>query len=136
MAKIKKSVQVKVSDLTFHLSTLTFEQKSDAMAVAGSIRDPNLSEADRYRAMFKMQGDILRSALKKVDGLENEDGSPYQLKFEDGVLAHECLDDIMNLDINLQELFEVCGKLINPQQEQEALQGVEVEQPKKGNSKK
>lgn len=130
MARVKKSVQVQVADLTFHLSTLTFEQRADAMAIAGSLRDPNLAESDKYRTMFKMQGDILRQALKRVDGLENEDGSAYELKFDaNGELAQACLDDIMNLDLNMQQLFEACGRLINPQQGE--VDGVEVEAPKK-----
>lgn len=126
--KVRKSVQVEVDGLVFHLSPLTFEQKADAMATAGALRAPDIEESVKYKKMFQMQGDILKSALKKIDGLYNEDDTPYSLEFDsENRLTDKSLDDVMNLEIPMEAVFEACGKLIQPSTAQD---GVEIEQSK------
>lgn len=40
----------------------------------------------------------LQCALKEITGVENGDGSNYELEFEDGIVAKSSMDDLLNLE--------------------------------------
>ena len=55
----------------------------------------------------------LQYSLKKVEGIEDSNGEPYNLEFNDGLIKQECIDDLMNMDIDLtSKVMLVCSNLI------------------------
>jgi hypothetical protein len=77
---------------------------------------------------------VISKTLKDVKGLERADGSSYRLEFEGDSISHDCLDDLMNLEIN-EKFITVAGMflkgvpsegaIVNPQTGK-ALEGVVV----------
>jgi hypothetical protein len=67
-------------------------------------------EKMKYSQMFQnSQGDVneavrlsmmvLKSTLKRIEGVYFTDNTPFQIKFEDGLVSEESLDEVMSLDI-------------------------------------
>lgn len=102
--KTTDKIPVKIDSITVKISPLTFEQKSE---VQGLILEQNpLSIVKAARLCIK-------SSVKEIDGVENEDGSAYQLQFEEnGALTDQCVDDLLNIDQD-DKLSLVCTSLLN-----------------------
>lgn len=54
---------------------------------------------------------VLSKTLKDVKGLERPDGSSYRLEFEGDSISEDCLDDLMNLEIN-ERFITVAGMFL------------------------
>jgi len=54
---------------------------------------------------------VISKTLKDVKGLERPDGSSYRLEFEGDAISHDCLDDLMNLEIN-EKFITVAGMFL------------------------
>lgn len=105
MAKIYKTtdrIELKIDDVTVKVSPLNYEQKSEIEVL---MRENNLSD--------KVQGIVLaiRYGVKEISGVEDSDGKPYELQFENGVLTKQCVSDLLNLDIK-DKLSIVCSSFV------------------------
>lgn len=54
----------------------------------------------------------VKFAVKSIQGLEDVDGNPYELSFENGVLTDECLEDLFNMEESAR-LTATCVNLLN-----------------------
>ena len=115
MAKIyRKTDRVKVQiksgedTITLHLAPLSQHEKSEIQALmmkSMATKDP----ASATEGIRKS----LQYSLKKVEGIEDSNGEPYNLEFNDGLIKQECIDDLMNMDIDLtSKVMLVCSNLI------------------------
>ncbi len=95
MAKVRKTkdrLKYKIGDLIVELSPLSVNDKNLAASVLGPNGQSNFMLA---------AGLAIKMAVKSVKGLENEDGSEYQLQFEEnGRLTDESVDDLLNCDVS------------------------------------
>lgn len=106
MARIYKAtdlIPVKVDDLTINVSPLTFEQK---MQVQSEILKGGTAGAMRGAAL------ACRYAVKSIKGIENGDGSEYEVKTDGGLVTPECWDDLQNVK-ECSKLITICLNLIN-----------------------
>ncbi len=92
--------------VVFILSPLTRLQKSDVLSSvsvkAGQILEDSMT----------MSSKAIRYALKGIEGLENGDGTPYQLQLDpSGVVTDEGMDDLLNLDEASQVLITASMQL-------------------------
>lgn len=106
MVKIYKTtdkIPVKIDSLVFKISPLSFEQKSEiqAMLISG---DP--------LSVVRAAKTAIKYAVKDVKGVENSDGSQYNLEMEEGHLSESCVDDLLNIDQE-DKLSLVCTSLLN-----------------------
>ena len=106
MVKIYKTtdrIPVKIDTLTFKISPLSFDQKAEiqAMLISGDAM-----------SVVKAAKTSVKYAVKDVTGVENADGSKYQLEFEGEVLADHCVDDLLNIDQD-DKLSLVCTSFLN-----------------------
>lgn len=134
MARIFKRsdrILVKIDDIVVKLAPLTLHEKTEVqMALLQNKGSLDIREATRGMAM------AIRFSLKGVDGLEDSDGNPYKLQFENDVLTDACLDDLMNLELTTK-LALVCIGMVNgvPSEftdaNRRALAGVEIVKPEK-----
>ena len=110
MIKIYKTsdlLPVKIHDVEFKISPLTFEHRSAIQGI--------LSEAAKNNDMAKMAEAsffAIKYAVKEIKGIESWDGSPFELEIKDKVLTDECVNDLLNLEI-FPELAKVSSALIN-----------------------
>ena len=79
----------------------------------------------------------LQCSLKEVEGIEESDGSKYELEMEEGIVSKECMNDLLNLEES-QEMQLVAISLLNgiPKEFQnpvtgDKLEGVEFVKEKK-----
>jgi hypothetical protein len=84
----------------------------------------------------------IKHSVKSIAGLENPDGSTYELEFENGALSESCVDDILNIDED-DKLSLVCTSLLNgiPQdfvdpQTGKPIEGISIERPGTSRKKK
>ncbi len=129
MARIYKRsdrITVKIDTITVKLAPLSVDQKTEiqqAMLIGRAKSD--MKEATKGIVL------ALKYAIKGVDGLEDSDGNPYKLKFEDDILSQESIDDLLNLEI-AGKLSMVCAGMMNgipksfTDTEGDALVGVQV----------
>lgn len=91
--KVTDRITVKIHDITIEISPLTFEQKSVCQAL--------IIGGDHMKAAFY----ALQSSLKSIKGIENADGSNYELAMQDGKVTAECVDDLLNLSESTEMQF-------------------------------
>jgi uncharacterized protein YfkK (UPF0435 family) len=110
MARIYRKtdrIAVKIDDISIKLAPLSIHQKVEIQnaMVLGRING-DLSEQMRGIALS------LKYSVKGVEGLQDSDGNPYQLKFEGENLSDESVDDLMNIEIS-KKLTLVCAGILN-----------------------
>jgi hypothetical protein len=106
MAKIYRAtdtIPLEIDGLVVNISPLTFEQKMDIQA--------EVLKGDTQSAM-KAAARAVKYAVKSIKGIENQDGSNYQVELENGRLTDACWDDLQNIE-QAQKLIMVCLGLIN-----------------------
>ncbi len=130
MARIYKRsdrVTVKIDDITVKLAPLSLHQKTEVqMAMIQGHKNLDIREATRGLAM------AIQFTVKGIEGVEDSDGNPYKLQFEnEDSLTQACVDDLMNLELT-SKLSLVCAAMINgvptqfTDQKREPLVGVEL----------
>ena len=88
MARIYKMtdrIPVKVKSLHIEISPLSFDQKATCQSL---IMSGNHMKAAVY---------AIKCSLKSIKGVENEDGSAYELDIENNELSNDCIDELLNL---------------------------------------
>lgn len=101
--KTTEKIPVKVGDLTFKISPLSFEQKCDIQ---------NVLMAGTAISILKASKLAIKYAVKEIEGLENVDGSKYEVKFDEQGLSDEVIDDLANTEIG-DSLNYMCISLLN-----------------------
>ncbi len=130
MARIYKRTDricVKIDDITVKIAPLTLHQKAEiqhAMILGRTKTD--IKEASKGIALAVKYG------VKGIDGVQDSDGNPYQLKMDsEGNLSDEAVDDLLNLEMT-QKLVMICSGMVNGVQtsftdsDGKALDGVEI----------
>ena len=132
MARVYRTtdkISVKIDDITVKISPLSYEQKSviQSLLISG---DP--------LSVVKAAKESIRYAVKEVSGVEDSDGSVYELMFDEGVLSDSCIDDLLNIDPE-DKLSLVCTSLLNgipkgfvDPQTGKPIDGITIERPKSG----
>lgn len=103
-------VQIKSGDdtITLHLAPLSQHEKSEIQ----SLMLKSMATKDAASATEGIRKS-LQYSLKKVEGITDGDNKEYQLKFEHDLVIQECIDDLMNMDIELtSKVMLVCSNLI------------------------
>lgn len=106
MAKIYRTtdiIKLEIGGLVVGISPLSFEQKMNVQA-----------EILKGDALGPMRGASLavKYALKSIEGIEDQDGKPYQLQFENDKLSDSCWDDLQNISEG-NSLTMVCLNLLD-----------------------
>lgn len=130
MAKVFRTsdkISVKIDDIVVKISPLSYEQKSDIQSLLISGNPLSVVEAAKQS---------IRYAVKEVSGVEDADGSPYKLEFENGYLSDSCIDDLLNIDPD-DKLSLVCTSLLQgipkgfvDPQTGKPIEGISIERPK------
>ncbi len=88
MAKIYRlsdKIRLAVDDLTITISPLSIHQKA---AIEDAARDGSA------KGLMQASALAIKYAVKSIDGLEDSDGKPYGLNFdEDGTLSEDIVND-------------------------------------------
>jgi hypothetical protein len=111
MAKIYKTtdrIKVKIDEVTVSISPLTYEQKLEAKILVAEGRAKRDARMLTSGLIY-----LLKNSVKEVEGLENADGSKYELSFEadQKTLTQECISDLFNIKLH-EKLVMVCTNLI------------------------
>lgn len=111
MARILRTtdrIKVRIDEVTVSISPLSYEQKTEAqmlVAEGKAKRDP--------RILTRGLVYLIKHSVKDVEGLENMDGSKYELSFEaeQKKLTDECVSDLFNIKLH-EKLVMVCTSLV------------------------
>jgi hypothetical protein len=101
--KTTEKIAVNVGDLVIKISPLTFEQKCDIQVVLS---------AGTTTAILKASKLAMKCAIKEISGLENPDGSPYEVTFDEIGLSDDVINDLGNSEIG-DNLNYMCISLLN-----------------------
>lgn len=109
MAKIYKCsdrIKIKIDDVVVTIAPLSLDQKTEAqeLMARGKINKD-------YKMITKGIVATIRYALKDISGLEDSEGQPYKLEFEDNILSESCINDLFNIQLH-QKLVMVCSSLL------------------------
>jgi len=101
--KTTDRIKVKIGEVTFHLSPLTWDQKQDIL------NDAKLSEGkpSNRNSTYKS----LKYAIKSVEGISLADGTAYQVDLDNGILSDACVEDILNLELS-PKLILACYSMV------------------------
>ena len=132
-------ITVKIDELTFKLGPMSFAQKAELAQYS------EMDAGELKTGLFEASRKVLKYTLKEVKGLEDMDGFPYTLNFEDDSqkeLTDDCVEEVLNLPVNGKILSTVMqlwegpkDKIIDPATGK-ALEGVKVVLPKSKNTAK
>jgi hypothetical protein len=106
MVKLYKTtdrVSVKIDELEFKISPLTFEQKANIQSELISGDPIGIVKGARLAIKYSVKG---------VSGIVDANDQAYELAFENGELTDECVDDLLNVDQE-SKLSLVCTSLLN-----------------------
>lgn len=109
MARIYKRsdrIKIKIDEVTVTIAPLSLEQKT----VAQSLMAQGKINRD-YNLITKGIISLIKSAVKDIDGLENQDGTKYRLSFDGDSLSDESIDDLFNIELH-KKLVMVCSSLV------------------------
>lgn len=131
--KTTDKINIKIDDIVITISPLSFEVKTQIQSeiVNGGAL-----------AMISAAKNSIKHSVKGIKGLENLDGTPYVLEFEDNVLTDECVSDLLNIDQDSKISF-VCTQLLQGVQNTftdpqtgKPIKGISIEAPKRSEKKK
>lgn len=100
-------IKYKLGELTIEVSPLSLEQKTQLQE-----KIVNAQKENNLQSLVDGSIAAIKFGLKSVSGLENADGSPYELQFENGQLTHECVQDLLNIP-EATSLTSLCVSLMN-----------------------
>lgn len=115
--KTTDRLSLDLGELKVVISPLSYIQKQEVQSL--------MLEGQKNNDVTKMNDGILlalRYSLKEIQGLQDESGD-YKLTLKDGMVAVECMDDLLNIPISGQ-LMKISGKLINGVPEDFEIEGV------------
>lgn len=91
--KLSERVPVKIGPVTFLLAPLSTENQGKLLAYTS--RDGGEEKVNG----LSFARDAIKFCVKGVEGIENSDGSSYELEFDDnGDLTNECVSEIFQVD--------------------------------------
>lgn len=97
-------IPVKIEGVTFWLAPLSYEHRTELLTFASKAQEVKV-EAD----LLQLAKNTVRYSLKAIDGVEQGDGTPFALQFDErGIMSESCFDDLMQLEF-LPDLIKVAG---------------------------
>lgn len=99
-------IAVKIDDVVVKLAPLTLDHKIQVQqAMLNGHQKSDLKEATRGISL------AIKYSLKGIEGVEDSDGNPYKLEFDDeSNLSDSCVDDLMNVEF-MEKLALVCSSM-------------------------
>lgn len=124
--KTTDRIKIKIDDIAIKISPLSYENK--CLIQACLITGDTLG-------IVKAAKMAIQYGVKEIEGVENADGTPYELQFENDALTENCVDDLLNIDQD-NKLSFVCTKLlegipsefVDPQTGKK-IEGIKIERP-------
>lgn len=109
MAKIyRKSdrIKLKIGEVTVDVAPLSFHEKTEIqMAIHESAKSGDTM------GIIKAAFLCVKYAVKGISGVENADGSSYEVQMENDILTDECVNDLFSLEES-DKLSMVCLNLL------------------------
>lgn len=94
-------IPVKIGDAVFKLAPMDQEQKTELMQYI------SLDGGNRIENLAKISFLSCKYTIKEIEGLVYEDGSPFELSFDEKGVSDKSLSELMNTEIS-QELLSAC----------------------------
>jgi hypothetical protein len=104
ICSLNDRIPVQIGEDTFFFRPLSQGEKMNF------ISDVQHAKDDQVKLMTLMN-ELLRSLLKKVEGIKRSDGSEWNLRFEDGKVTKECLEELAFLPC-YETLMLVSGQFL------------------------
>lgn len=123
-------ISLKIDDLVVKIAPLGVHQKAMIQQA--------MLEGQAEKSVEKATKGILlalKFGLKDISGLEDADGNPYQLQFDEDGLTDDCIDDIMNIQ-QKDKLILACSTMANAIPTSFKIEGVEFIQDQKATPEK
>ena len=129
MAKILRlsdRIKLTIDDVTFTIAPLNHFQKIELSNCT------TVKNGEDHYDLLRAQALYIGFAIKDVEGIEDYDGNPYELEFNNDVLTDNCVSEILSLD-QRSKLTTAAWQLLNGVNELldpitgEKLEGVELE---------
>jgi len=131
--KTSDRIPVQIGEVVIKLSPLTYDQKTEIQL---------LISAGGIDSLLKAANTAIKYAVKGISGIQNSDGSDYELKFEGNMLDQESVDDLSNLE-ECEKLSGICVSILNgiPKEfidpsTNKPMKDVKIIKSSKGNSKR
>lgn len=113
-------IPVRIGGVTLWVAPLSRHEKMQLMAFQ------TLESGERVIDQVALMANAVRFSVRKVEGVQNPDGSPYELEIgPDGYMTEQALDDLLNLFATAR-LAEACVSLVNEIKDHE-IQGVQID---------
>lgn len=116
--RMSDRVEFEIGDFTFKFGPMSMDQKFSLEKYSKMKKGAEVRDA--ARASF----DTIKYTVKGITGVENIDGTPYEVQFEDKSersLTDNCVEDILNIPIQYELLITlsqlmggVKNKIIDP----------------------
>lgn len=121
-------IKVKIFDMVVTIAPLKYEDKLEIQTI--------LAGAEKPKEIFEGTLLAMRCAIKDIKGLELEDGSEFELEFENNMLTESCAKELLNIEAS-GELMASCNAFVSGIPKEININGVEIVNPmSKGKKKK
>lgn len=108
--RLRDRVNLQIGEVKFTLAPLSHFQKQE-LAECTRIKD-----GEEIFDLTKAQALYIKYSLKGIDGVENYDGTKYELEFENGALTDDCVSEVLCIE-QKKELLTAAWQILNGIQE-------------------
>lgn len=123
--KTTDRLEIKIGEISVKISPLSLIQKNEVQSM--------MLEGQKNSDLTKLNAALILAVsycLKEVQGLEDSNGNPYLLQFENGKLTDLCIDDLMNME-ETPSLIKVCSAFVAGIPKKFDIDGVEFVEKKR-----
>ena len=85
--------KIKIGEVTVYCKQLSYRTRS----IIGA-RYTQQKSGDQTQNIVGLLFEVLQHSIKKVEGLVNPDKTEFELKFENGILTEDCLDQLFHVE--------------------------------------
>lgn len=101
-------LKFEIGEIVCYFSPLSLADKQQLLAKASKLSN---SDNQAIEAL-EFSKEVVKKTLKKIEGVELTDGTPFVLQLENNQLTDNSLEDVMYLPV-LNELLSVGANLMN-----------------------
>ena len=89
--RFKLKIKAGDEEVVFTLKQLTYQQKGHIQGLTTTVKSGQVNIDTSLTCFYN-----LKYAVKEIKGIEDENGKPYKLRFEeDGSLEDDCVDELL-----------------------------------------
>lgn len=128
LTRLSDRMKLKIGEVVFTIAPVSYFVKKEIGECT------KIEGGEQVFDLSKAQHLYIKHALKKVEGIEDYEGNPYELEFDGDVLTDDCISELFYME-QREEFLTACWAVLNDFNENKKVKGVKFERESVGKFK-